>query len=64
VKPLLIQIGNQREGHYRVRLDNKWVDVPDKAVITEPNHAGRTTVWPMRFDEQESIRCFMPGSMT
>jgi hypothetical protein len=35
VKPLLIRIGNQRKGHYRVRLDNKWVDIPDKAVITE-----------------------------
>ncbi len=31
-----------KEGHYRVRLDNKWVDVPDEAVITEPNRAGRT----------------------
>ena len=63
VKPLLIRIGNQKEGHYRVRLDNKWVDVPDEAVITEPNRAGRTMVWPMRFDEQISIGCFMPGSM-
>jgi hypothetical protein len=53
-----------KEGHYRVRLDNKWVDVPDEAVITEPNRAGRTMVWPIRFDEQISIRCFMPGSMT
>ena len=40
-----------KEGHYRVRLDNKWVDVPDEAVITEPNRAGRMMVWPMRFDE-------------
>jgi hypothetical protein len=40
-----------KEGHYRVRLDNKWVDVPDEAVITETNRAGRTMVWPMRFDE-------------
>jgi hypothetical protein len=53
-----------KEGHYRVRLDNKWVDVPDEAVITEPNRAGRTMVWPIRFDEQISIMCFMPGSMT
>ena len=53
-----------KEGHYRVRLGNKWVDVPDEAVITEPNRAGRTMVWPIRFDEQISIRCFMPGSMT
>jgi hypothetical protein len=53
-----------KDGHYRVRLDGKWIDVPDDALITEPNRAGRTMVWPMRFDGQFSIRCFMPGSMT
>jgi hypothetical protein len=52
-----------KDGHYRVRLENNWIDVPDDAVITEPNRAGRTMVWPMRFDNQISIRCFMPGSM-
>jgi hypothetical protein len=49
-----------KEGHYRVRLDGEWILVPDDAVITEPNRAGRTMVWPVRI----SIRCFMPGSMT
>jgi hypothetical protein len=53
-----------KDGHYRVRLDNQWIDVPDDALITEPNRAGRTMVWPMRIDNQISIRCFMPGSMT
>src|SRR5450756_1439524 len=53
-----------KDGHYRVRLENNWVDVPDDAVITEPNRAGSTMVWPIRFDNQISIRCFMPGSMT
>ena len=53
-----------KDGHFRVRLENNWVDVPDDAVITEPNRAGRTMVWPIRFDNQISIRCFMPGSMT
>jgi hypothetical protein len=52
-----------KDGHYRVRLENNWVDVPDDALITEPNRAGRTMVWPMRFDNKISIRCFMPGSM-
>jgi hypothetical protein len=28
-------------GHYRVRLENNWIDVPDDAVITEPNRAAR-----------------------
>lgn len=42
----------------------EWIDVPDDAVITEPNLAGRTMVWPIRGYMGTSIRCFMPGSMT
>jgi hypothetical protein len=52
-----------KDGHYRVRLENKWFDVPDKSVITEPNRAGRTMVWPLRSGGVISIRCFIPGSM-
>jgi hypothetical protein len=51
-------------GHYRVRLDGEWVDVPDEAVITEPNRIGRTMVWPLHGYLGLTIRCFMPGSMT
>lgn len=51
-------------GHYRVRIDGEWVDVPDEAVITEPNRIGRAMVWPIRGYLGVSIRCFMPGSMT
>jgi len=51
-------------GHYRVRLDGVWLDVPDEAVITEPNRIGRTMVWPIRGYLGTSIRCFMPGSMS
>ena len=57
--------------HYRVHAprvansnDGIWVDVPDDAVITEPNRAGRTMVWPFYSGQGVSIRCFMPGSMT
>ncbi len=53
-----------KDGHYRVRIDDEWVDVPDEAVITEPNRIGRTMVWPIRGYLGVSIRCFMPGSMT
>ena len=66
-----------KNGHYRVRVPEYphskvmvWTDVPDNSVITEPNKAGRTLVWPVYpgFVEGESyrvwIRCFMPGSMT
>jgi len=57
-----------REGHYRVRIEGFWWDVPDDAVITEPNRAGRTMVWPIYYRTVNTplrieIRCFMPGSM-
>lgn len=41
-----------------------WIDVEDEAVITEPNRAGRTMVWPIWGYQGPTIRCFMPGSMT
>jgi hypothetical protein len=53
-----------KDGHYRVRLWDQWIDVPDDAVITEPNRASRTMVWPMWGTVGISIRCFLPGSMT
>ncbi len=53
-----------RNGHYRVRIDDEWIDVPDDAVITEPNRVGRTMAWPIKGAFGISIRCFMPGSMT
>jgi hypothetical protein len=52
-----------KDGHYRVRLEGEWITVPDDAVITEPNRAGRTMVWPVKVSAGISIRCFMPGSM-
>lgn len=55
--------------HYSVRIEDKWWDVPDEAVITEPNRAGRTMVWPIYNRAiggavNIEIRCFLPGSMT
>jgi len=56
-------------GHFRVRLEDRWWTVPNEAVITEPNRAGRTMVWPIYYRsngalDRIEIRCFMPGSMT
>ncbi|MFK4516405.1 hypothetical protein JEY40_26675 [Bradyrhizobium japonicum] len=65
-----------KDGHYRVRiprlghvLDDQqqelvWVDVPEEAVILEPNRVGRTMVWPIYGYMGVAIRCFMPGSMS
>ena len=57
------------EGHYRVRIERQWWDVPNEAVIKEPNRAGRTMVWPVYYWalggnlRRIDIRCFMPGAM-
>jgi hypothetical protein len=58
-----------KDGHYRVRIEGQWIDVPDDAVIKEPNKVGRTMVWPIYYRSlgalmRIEIRCFMPGSMT
>jgi hypothetical protein len=53
-----------KDGHYRVRLEGEWIVVPEDAVITEPNRAGRTMVWPIKNSLGTTIRCFMPGSMS
>lgn len=65
-----------KDGHYRVRIPRLgyviegreqelvWVDVPEEAVISEPNRVGRTMVWPIYGYTGVTIRCFMPGSMT
>jgi len=54
---------DSKDGHYRVRLDGEWIDVPDDAVIKEPNRAGRTMVWPIDSAFGKTIRCFLPGTM-
>jgi hypothetical protein len=65
-----------KDGHYRVRVPRLgyviegqqqelvWVDVPEEALISEPNRVGRTMVWPIYGYMGVTIRCFMPGSMT
>lgn len=54
--------------HYRVRLEGNWVDVPDDAVLTQPNLYGRTMVWPIYYRSSFGdvtthiqIRCFIVG---
>jgi hypothetical protein len=52
-------------GRYRVRLYGKWMDVPDEALVTEPNRYGPPMVWPITIaNGAVGIRCFMPGALT
>lgn len=64
--------------HYRVKLPKPkitsdlegpskefdWYDVPDDAVITEPNKVGKAMVWPIIGYDGVTIRCFLPGSFS
>jgi hypothetical protein len=52
------------DGHYSVRLQGVWVEVPDSAVLKIPNRDGRTIVWPMFTDGATTVRCFIVGSGT
>jgi hypothetical protein len=52
-----------QNGHYRVQLHGEWIEVPDTAVVTEPNRYGRAVVWPYMDNQgKTNIRCFLPGS--
>ena len=67
-----------KDGHYRVRITEEWIrqhygissfksdwyDVPEEAVITEPNLFGQTMVWPMLYPSGVVIRCFIVGSLS
>jgi hypothetical protein len=47
-----------RESRYWVPINGVWTEVPEDAVITQPNKAGRPILW---LDPLQNIRCFIPG---
>ena len=66
-------IAGQETCHYRVRLNKEWVDVPDNAVIHQPNRYGQAVVWPGQnaaapdgyYRDAKGhivIRCFIAGA--
>jgi hypothetical protein len=61
--------GPDGQSHYRVGINGKLIDVPDDAIVTEPNRYGPAMVWGYRAGIYGSadgyvIRCFLPGSMS
>ena len=50
-------------GKYRVRIGDQWYDVPDGAVLKQPNLYQKTMVWPLYGPSGMTIRCFIPGPM-
>lgn len=54
-----------KDGHYRIRVDGVWWNVPEGAVISAPNRDGRAMAWLNGgYQGHTGVRCFMPGSMT
>lgn len=51
-------------GHYFIFLEGEWIEVPDKAVINEPNKYGEALVWPWHENGHPKVRCFIPGSQS
>lgn len=50
-----------RGGHYRVRINGQWVEVPPGAVLPGPNLDGRALAWPYTSGGVTTVRCFMRG---
>jgi hypothetical protein len=50
--------------HYRVKIYDAWLDVPDAAVIRAPNRLGHTVVWIDTSEDVMGVRCFLPGPLT
>lgn len=68
-----------KDGHYRVLFKDVvidgtpvadgWIDVPDDAVVHDPNRYGPAVVWPYLTwaagpKPTAAIRCFLPGAGT
>jgi hypothetical protein len=49
-------------GHYQVRIENEWVEVPDDAVITGAQQI-RPDDGVALWAKDLTIRCFLPGIM-
>ena len=50
-------------GHYRVRLNGDWVEVPDGAIVKDINRYGAAIVWTYKeIDGSTKIRCFIAGA--
>jgi hypothetical protein len=50
-------------GRYQVTIEGKSYDVPNDALITEPNKLGYAVVWYFMENGVPRIRCFMPGTL-
>jgi hypothetical protein len=55
----VVDMGGNR---YRVKIKGEWYDVPDHALLTEPNRLGYPVVWYVHENGRPLIVCFLPGA--
>lgn len=55
---------NKPFSHFRVHIEDKWVDVPDDTLVDGANRADHALVWINHLNGEPYVRCFMPGTMT
>lgn len=53
---------SNEHGHYHVRIEGNWIDVPDSAVVEGPNKDGSALVWLYYINGAPIVRCFMAGA--
>lgn len=51
-------------GHYRVKFQGQWYDVPDDAIVEGPNKSGTPLLWMQKGWGEVRPRCFMPGTLS
>ena len=50
--------------HYRVRIGDEWVTVPEDAIVQGENKVGGARVWHYYADGHAKVRCFLPDALT
>jgi hypothetical protein len=48
--------------HYKIFVEEGWLQVPDDKVVHEPNKYGVPLAWLYHSDGIPEVRCFLPGS--
>lgn len=51
-----------RDGSYWAPIDGVMTRVPDSALLTQPNKAGKAMKWLYYENGEKVFRCFIPGS--
>ena len=57
-----VNVDAYERARHSEEVESMWVDVPDDAVIDDPNKEGTALVWPTYGYFGATVRCFIPGA--